>query len=93
MYNPYSRYANSYNTNIPIGNSNYLNNEYRAYPYPYGNNSRNAQYTSFGDYGPEPFVINIEDITKQNVTFRTALWTETISINVGEDIKLESSKP
>lgn len=47
------------------------------------------------DYGPKPFVINIEKATKQNNTFRTALWTgehlqvTLMSINVGEDIGLE----
>ena len=47
------------------------------------------------DYGPEPFVIDIEKATIQNNTFRTALWTGNhlqftlMSINVGEDIGLE----
>ena len=47
------------------------------------------------DYGPEPFVVNINEATKQNNTYRTALWTGThlqvtlMSINVGEDIGLE----
>lgn len=47
------------------------------------------------DYGPEPFVINITDVTKQNDTFRTALWTRSnlqltlMSIDVGEDIGIE----
>lgn len=47
------------------------------------------------DYGPEPFVINIEKATKQNNTFRTALWTgkylqlTLMSINVCDDIGLE----
>ncbi|OIJ16843.1 cupin [Anaerobacillus alkalidiazotrophicus] len=47
------------------------------------------------DYGSEPFVVNIEEVTKQNDTFRTALWTgkhlqvTLMSINVGEDIGLE----
>jgi hypothetical protein len=27
------------------------------------------------DYGPEPFVMNIEQAARQNNTFRTALWT------------------
>ncbi len=48
------------------------------------------------DHGPEPFVINIDHATKQNNTFRTALWTGNhlqltlMSINVGEDIGLEN---
>jgi mannose-6-phosphate isomerase-like protein (cupin superfamily)/predicted heme/steroid binding protein len=47
------------------------------------------------DYGPEPFVINIDEATKQNDTYRTALWTGSylqvtlMSIDVGEDIGLE----
>lgn len=47
------------------------------------------------DYGPEPFVVNIEEATKQNNTFRTALWTGNhfqltlMSIKVGDDIGLE----
>lgn len=56
----------------------------------YGNNG-----LILTDYGPEPFVINIDRATKQNNTFRTALWTGShlqvtlMSINVGEDIGLE----
>lgn len=47
------------------------------------------------DYGPIPIVVNIEEATKQNETFRTALWTGNhlqltlMSINIGEDIGLE----
>ncbi|KZL91986.1 cupin domain-containing protein [Clostridium magnum] len=47
------------------------------------------------DYGPQPFVININEASKQNKTFRTALWTgkhlqvTLMSINVGDDIGLE----
>ncbi|HBE77929.1 MAG TPA: cupin domain-containing protein [Firmicutes bacterium] len=67
-------------------------------PFPY-------QYNPFGtgnkycielrDYGPEPFVVNINEATKQNNNYRTALWTgrnlqlTLMSINVGEDIGLE----
>ena len=49
----------------------------------------------FRDHGPEPFVINIEEATRQNNTFRTALWTGShlqltlMSIGVNEDIGLE----
>ncbi|WP_245154038.1 cupin domain-containing protein [Jeotgalibacillus proteolyticus] len=51
--------------------------------------------TPLTDYGPQPFVININAATKQNNTFRTALWTgkhlqvTLMSINPGEDIGLE----
>lgn len=47
------------------------------------------------DYGPEPFVINIEEAAKQNNYFRLALWTgrylqlTLMSIRVGGDVGLE----
>ncbi|UKS28053.1 cupin domain-containing protein [Paenibacillus sp. HWE-109] len=47
------------------------------------------------DFGRAPFVVNINEATKQNGTFRTAIWTgnnlqvTAMSINVGEDIGLE----
>ena len=47
------------------------------------------------DYGPCPLVINIEEATKQNNTFRTALWTgeylqlTLMSIDVDDDVGLE----
>lgn len=47
------------------------------------------------DYGPNPFVVDIEEAAKQNNYFRIALWTgkylqvTLMSINVGEDIGLE----
>ncbi|MBI0581231.1 cupin domain-containing protein [Neobacillus cucumis] len=50
---------------------------------------------SLKDYGPEPFVVNINEAAKQNNTYRTALWTGNhlqvtlMSLNVGEDIGLE----
>lgn len=64
----------------------------RRYPCPDNMNN----YMFFSDYGPEPFVINIDQATKQNNTFRTALWTgdhlqlTLMSIKVGEDIGLEN---
>lgn len=47
------------------------------------------------DYGPRPFVVNIEEATVQNDDFRTALWTgkhlqmTLMSIPVGGEIGLE----
>lgn len=47
------------------------------------------------DYGSKPFVVNINEASKQNNTYRSALWTgehlqvTLMSINVGEDIGLE----
>ncbi|MBL4934360.1 cupin domain-containing protein [Clostridium sp. YIM B02515] len=47
------------------------------------------------DYGPQPYTVNINEATKQNDNFRTALWTgkhlqvTLMSIDVGDDIGLE----
>lgn len=80
MYNSNDMYGNNY--------GNYYN------PYNYMNYyNMNPNYIR--DYGPEPFVMNINEVTKQNNNFRTALWTGNhlqvtlISINVGESIGLE----
>ena len=49
----------------------------------------------YRDFGNNPFVFNIEDYTRQNDTYRTALWTgeymqlTVMSILPGEDIGLE----
>lgn len=49
----------------------------------------------YRDFGNDPFVFNIEDYTKQNDTYRTALWTgeymqlTVMNILPGEDIGLE----
>ena len=80
MYNSNDMYGNNY--------GNYYN------PYNFMNYyNMNPNYIR--DYGPEPFVMNINEVTKQNNNFRTALWTGThlqvtlMSINVGESIGLE----
>ncbi|MFV0518434.1 MAG: cupin domain-containing protein [Aminipila sp.] len=47
------------------------------------------------DYGPEPFVFNIENATMENNNFRLALWTgeylqlTLMNIDVGEEIGIE----
>lgn len=49
----------------------------------------------FRDFGNDPFVFNIEDYTKENETYRTALWTgeymqlTVMNILPGEDVGLE----
>ena len=80
MYNSNDMYGNNY--------GNYYN------PYNYMNYyNMNPNYIR--DYGPEPFVMNINEVTKQNNNFRTDLWTGNhlqvtlMSINVGESIGLE----
>lgn len=51
--------------------------------------------TEIKDYGPHPLVINIEEATLANSTFRTALWTGAYSqttlmtIQPGDNIGLE----
>jgi mannose-6-phosphate isomerase-like protein (cupin superfamily) len=80
------------------------NNTFYPYdmnPCPYFNsgyfNQLPAQYMPImpKDYGPEPFVTNIDAATRQNNAFRTVLWTgkhlqlTLMSLNVGEDIGLE----
>lgn len=101
-----SVYPNSnqhYQLYHPMHNNNWNNNWYPYYcnlnPYYYNqyNDNRNSYYGQLvlKDYGPNPFVININEAAKQNNTFRTALWTGThlqvtlMSLNVGEDIGLE----
>jgi len=53
------------------------------------------QPSQMNDHGGKPYVININQATKQNNTFRTAIWTgeylqvTLMCINVGDDIGLE----
>lgn len=47
------------------------------------------------DYGPKPYVVDIEKVTEENTNYRTALWTgpnlqvTLMSIDVDDDIGLE----
>jgi mannose-6-phosphate isomerase-like protein (cupin superfamily) len=72
--------------NIPV-EGEHANSSFRS--------SNGDARISLKDYGAEPFVVNINKATKQNNTYRTALWTGThlqvtlMSLNVGEDIGLE----
>lgn len=65
-------------------------NPYYSWQQRYGNN-----YIQVRDYGGNPFVVNIEDVTEHNRIFRTALWTgehlqvTLMSLGIGEDIGLE----
>jgi len=95
MYSPYGHYP-CYNNYLFAGYPDFtVNATDNAYPYAYGNNNPYARYAGSGDYGPEPFVVNIEDAAKMNQNFRTALWTGNhlqltlMSLDVGEDIGLE----
>lgn len=76
-------------------NNNYFNGNYDNYMNNYYNRYHSTNANLIRDYGPEPFVVNIDEITKLNNTFRTALWTgehlqlTLMSIPVGESIGLE----
>lgn len=71
------------------------NRSYNGYYNESNNESNNGYHVEFPDFGPEPFAINIDEATKRNPYFRTALWTgdhlqvTLMSIGVGEDIGLE----
>lgn len=96
MYTNCESYSCPYLMNMTRYNSNPY--PCRWYPCPYCTNNQMHKPNSLNqlkDYGPKPFVINIEEATTQNNTFRTALWTGNylqltlMSIGVGEDIGLE----
>lgn len=76
-------------------NNNYFNSSYDNYMNNYYNRYHSTNANLIRDYGSEPFVVNIEEITKLNNTFRTALWTgehlqlTLMNIPVGESIGLE----
>lgn len=110
MYNVYRTYPCTYYANTPMNNPDKMycpycvntlmnNSDFSKQipnPYtPFPAETAGDSLIKLKDYGPEPFVVNIEKATKQNNTFRTALWTGThlqltlMSINVGEDIGLE----
>jgi mannose-6-phosphate isomerase-like protein (cupin superfamily) len=83
---PYFVYTNTYQT-TPNLYRNVNNNNH--------DNSSNTPLIPIKDYGGKPFTVNIEEITKRNNTYRTALWTgdhlqlTLMSIDVGDDIGLE----
>lgn len=64
---------------------------YRSCPNPCNHDNKRLS----NDYGPNPFVINIEEETLENNNFRTALWTGTylqltlMCIEPGKEIGLE----
>lgn len=68
---------------------------WNQFPNPYNSYNGHSNPIKLKDYGPNPFVVNIEEATRQNENFRIALWTGNhlqltlMSIKVGEDIGLE----
>ena len=101
MYDYYKPHRCPYYINAPTYYPYSMYDDYRTRPYPYCDNNIThhpdywRQLIELKDYGPEPYVVNIEKATNQNNTFRTALWTgehlqlTLMSINVGDDIGLE----
>ncbi|HHZ02045.1 MAG TPA: cupin domain-containing protein [Tissierellia bacterium] len=94
MYNQHRMKANPYDymSKYPLGYP--FNGRYEHSPrhlrYPTDNG-----FVEIRDYGPNPFVINIEDATLQNENFRSSLWTgdhlqlTVMSINPREEVGLE----
>ncbi|MDQ2086251.1 cupin domain-containing protein [Herbivorax sp. ANBcel31] len=94
MYSPYNVYPYPYMPNMLMYNPDFWNQfSSPHFPSPYG--GMHNYLIELKDYGSNPFVVNIEKVTKQNNNFRTALWTgkylqlTLMCINVGEDIGLE----
>lgn len=103
MYNAYRTFSNPYYINAPMYGSDFdaqynpLTDEMEydeRYDFSRSSNA-DAGLIVLKDYGPEPYVVNINEATKQNNTFRTALWTGNhlqltlMSIPVGGEIGLE----
>jgi len=91
VYNPYGVPYCPYFLNSPAYSSDFR--RWNGYIPDYVQTGNPV--TELKDYGPEPFVINIERAAVQNNNYRTALWTgkhlqvTLMSIGVGEDIGLE----
>lgn len=100
-YNPNMPFPCPYLMSTWMYNPNNMYNAFGGYPYSnYFTPVQGYDYSDefpvqLKDYGPEPFVVDIEEAAMQNTNFRTALWTGNhlqltlMSINVGEDIGLE----
>ena len=101
MYDTYNPYLYPYYASAPMYYPANMYNSYAMHPYPYwcypppNYPSYPPQSIPLRDYGPEPFVINIEEAARQNNNFRLALWTghhlqlTLMSIRVGGEIGLE----
>lgn len=100
MY-PYP-YQNPYYVNVPIDNYGrqtmnwgYTNQIHYPNQYRHWHPVIDERTIELKDNGKKPYVVNINEASKQNSTFRTALWTGNhlqvtlMSIGVGEDIGLE----
>lgn len=102
MYNAYKAYPYPYCFNLPMYNSHFSNQHIPYYDkseydsrFDFLQHAKADDVDEFKDYGPEPFVVDIEEATLENNNYRTALWTGSnlqltlMSINIGDDIGLE----
>lgn len=106
MYNSYKAPPYPYCINVPMYTSNFssqIDNHYipfsnkveRESRINYLQHANDDALIELKDYGPEPFVVNIDEATVQNNNYRTVVWTgdhlqlTLMSIDVGEDIGLE----
>lgn len=102
-FNQYGIYPCPYQYNQPIFNSDFsrgfngwngFDNE-ADYDSGIDYSRQGSTMVPLKDYGPEPFVIDIDEATKRNENYRTTLWTgehlqlTLMSIKVGGDIGLE----
>ena len=95
MYSPKNIYQHNSGSPCPYLANMSMYNPDPEYQPPYDYLSYAQQYNDdpliLEDYGPEPFVINIEEAAMQNTNFRLALWTGNhlqltlMSIEVGGD--------
>ncbi|MGD7044694.1 cupin domain-containing protein [Jeotgalibacillus proteolyticus] len=73
----------------------YNNDPYQTIRYDSYHSNAGDHWYRLPDYGPAPYVVNINEATLQNNAFRSALWTGNhlqltlMSLNPGEDIGLE----
>lgn len=96
-YNPYPYYVVPMCNcrNMQIFSNRAMSNGMDANYYRQYSNQQSNVGDLLIDQGKEPFVVNINQASRQNNTFRTAIWTgdnlqiTLMSINVGEDVGLE----
>lgn len=85
----YTIYSNQNDYYYPYRLYPYMNTP-PYHPYPYYQNR-----AMWSDHGPNPFVMNVAQATRQNENYRTTLWTGNylqltlMHLNVNEDIGLE----
>ncbi len=79
----------------PLGYPLLRRNQSYSYDFENGYVSADERRARLQDQGPKPFVLDIDEATEDNQTFRTAIWTgehlqvTLMSIPAGSDIGLE----